>query len=166
MSKIIRISLLVFIIGITSCSSSFITRTKNKNIKLNSFTKNGISIGIENPKSIIYFNKKDIIDLYEYEISKGELGRSLDLIYNIASFEVDTILNEEKLKGTIPFLEHELKFHELLKKGKAKIIWKGSRKKLYKIKYKFERDKLGGESAYFLTKEGIKFYEITLAFGE
>lgn len=166
MKKNISLLILIFTLIISGCSSSFITKTKNKNIKLKTFTRNGVLIGIENSKSKIYFNKNDLIDLYEYDVAQGEVGRTLELIYHVSSIEKDTIFNETNLKGTIPFLEYELKFHDLLKKGKAEVIWKESNEKLSKIKYLFKKDKLGGKSAYFLTIDGNELYNITLALGE
>ena len=166
MRNSIKVLFLLLVLGISSCSSSFIVRTKNQNIKLNPLDEKGIIIGLENELVIIKFNQNELIHLFEKDIAEFYEERIAELIYEMATFKTDKIFNEKELKGTIPFMEYELKFQELLQSGNTEIVWKESKIKLKKIKYKYTRDKLGGEKAYYYKNDGTEFYNITLALGE
>ena len=162
MKNIIKIIVLTLILGISSCSSSFISRTKNRTIKLEPISEKSIKVGIENDLVIIKFNRNDLIKLFEKDITEFYDQRIIKEINDLKSLKTDKIFDEQKMKGTLPFMEYELKFHSLLKKGKAEIENKNTNKRLERIKYKFTRDKLGGENAYFFTENGNKIYEMEL----
>jgi hypothetical protein len=169
MRNLIKIIILTLTFAISSCSSSFISRTKHRTIKLVSISKKSIKIGIENDLVNIKFDRNDLIQLFEKEISEfPEYSdpRKVKELNKLKSLKDDKVFDEKKMKGTLPFMEYELKFHLLLKKGKAEIVNRKTNNKLQKIKYKFTRDKLGGENAYFFTKNGKEIYEVALTFGE
>lgn len=161
-----KIILFIFTIGFLSCSSSFIKQEKNKTIKLNPLIESEIKIGIENDLVIIKFNRSDIINLFERDLEDFFDQRLQTYVDELESLESDKFFDEKKLKGTLPFSEFELKFHELLKSGNAEIILKENNNKLKKIKYKFTRSKLGQEDVYFYKEDGTEFYNITLVLGE
>jgi len=166
MKNSIKILLLTLILGISSCSSSFIVRTKNQRIKLNPIDQKGIIIGLENEVVIIKFNQNDILQLFEKDISEFYTERTMKLIYDLKSFKEDKIFNEKKSKGTLAFTEYELKFQQLLQQGNAQVVWKCSNEILRNIKYKYTRDKLGGERAYYFSNDGTEFYNMILGLGE
>mgnify|MGYP003636233185 CR=1 FL=1 len=166
MRNSIKILLLTLIFGISSCSSSFIVRTKKKTINLNSLSENSIKVGLDNGIVQIKFNRNDLINLFETDLKEWFDPRIKSYVDDLKSLKSDTIYKKDKTIGTLPLSEYELKFHSLILNGKAEIENKETKENLKRIKYKFTRDKLGGQNAYFYTENGIEFYEILLAFGE
>ncbi|NCO64685.1 MAG: hypothetical protein GW839_10830 [Flavobacteriales bacterium] len=69
MNRKIGTLLLTLIFGITSCSSSFIARTKNKNIKLKGIDEKSIKVGTENEKALILFDKNELITLFQNDLA-------------------------------------------------------------------------------------------------
>lgn len=166
MNRKIGTLLLTLIFGITSCSSSFIVRTKKKVINLKSLSENSIKVGLDNGIVQIKFDRNDLIDLFETDLKKWLDPRIKSCVDDLKSLKSDTIYKKDKTIGILPLSEYELKFHSLILNGKAEIENKKTKENLKRIKYKFTRDKLGGQNAYFYTENGIEFYEILLAFGE
>lgn len=129
MNRKIGTLLLTFIIGITSCSSSFISRTKNQNIKLKGVHDNSIKVGAENNKVIILFDKNELIRLFQNELLDFN-DQEIKLIVNeLKSLKSDLIFSVKEWSGKIKFTE--LKFHDLLKKGKGEVIDKRSNNKIH-----------------------------------
>ena len=166
MNRKIGTLILTLIFGITSCSSSFIVRTKKKTINLKSLSENSINVGLDNGIVQIKFDRNDLIDLFETDLKVWFDPRIKSYVDDLKSLKSDTIYKKNKAIGTLPLSEYELKFHSLILNGKAEIEIKETKENLKRIKYKFTRDKLGGRNAYFYTENGIEFYEILLAFGE
>ena len=166
MRKFSKIIFPIIILGIISCSSAFIKKERNSRITLNSIPENTIKVGIENKAVIIKFNRNDLISLFEENLEKFNDQRIQGYVNDLKSLKSDTIFDKSKLKGTLPLIEYEIKFHELLKKGNAVIFDKEENRKLEKIRYKFTLDKLGGQNAYFYKMNGKKIYEVLLALGE
>ena len=166
MNRKIGTLILTLIFGITSCSSSFIVRTKKKTINLKSLSENSINVGLDNGIVQIKFDRNDLIDLFETDLKEWFDPRIKSYVDDLKSLKSDTIYKKNKAIGTLPLSEYELKFHSLILNGKAEIEIKETKENLKRIKYKFTRDKLGGQNAYFYTENGIEFYEILLAFGE
>ncbi|TRO66773.1 hypothetical protein [Christiangramia sabulilitoris] len=166
MKRISKIIFLFIILGLMSCSSSFIKKERNSTIKLNSIPENTIKIGIENDAVILKFNRNDLIYFLEKKLEEFNDQRIKGYVSDLKSIKSDTIFDANKIKGTLPFAEYEIKFHELLKKGDAIVFDKEENKELDRIKYKFTLDKLGGEDAYFYKMNGKQIYHILLAFGE
>ncbi|MCL7755145.1 hypothetical protein [Polaribacter sp. Z022] len=166
MNRKIGTLILTLIFGITSCSSSFIVRTKKKTINLKSLSENSINVGLDNGIVQIKFDRNELIDLFETDLKEWFDPRIKSYVDDLKSLKSDTIYKKNKAIGTLPLSEYELKFHSLILNGKAEIEIKETKENLKRIKYKFTRDKLGGQNAYFYTENGIEFYEILLAFGE
>lgn len=154
------------ILGMVSCSSSFIKKERKRTINLNSLSKNSIKVGVENESVIIKFNRTDIIYLFEQDLKQFKDQRIQGYVEDLKALKEDTIFDRTKLNGTLFLMEYELKFHDLLKKGKAEIIDKEENEKLDRIKYKFLLDKLGGKEAFFYKMNGKKIYQVLLALGE
>jgi hypothetical protein len=166
MNRKIGTLLLTLIFGITSCSSSFIVRTKKKTLNLKSLSVNSIKVGIDNGIVQIKFNRKDLIDLFESDLKEWFDPRIKSYVDDLKSLKLDTIYKKNKTIGNLLLSEYELKFHSLILNGKAEIKNKETKKYYKRIKYKITRDKFGGENAYFYTEKGIELYEISLALGE
>ena len=166
MNRRIGTLLLILIIGITSCSSSFIVRTKKKTINLNSLSKNSIKVGLDNGIVQIKFDRNDLIELFETDLNEWFDPRIKSYVDDLKSLELDTIYKKDKTVSTLPLAEYELKFHTLILSGKAEFRNIETEKKLNRIKYKFTKDKLGGQNAYFYNENGLEIYEIVLAYGE
>ncbi|MEC3965579.1 hypothetical protein [Flagellimonas halotolerans] len=162
----IKILLLTLILGISSCSSSFIVRTKEKKITLISLPADSIKVGLDNGKAIIKFNRNDLVELFESDLKEFTDQRIKSYVDDLKSLKSDKIYIKDKTIGTLPLSEYELKFHTLILKGKAEIQNKKTEENLKRIKYKYTRDKLGGENAYFYSGNGVGLYEILLALGE
>ncbi|QCX39561.1 hypothetical protein FF125_14340 [Aureibaculum algae] len=161
-----KILLLTLTLGISSCSSSFIVKTKKKTINLESLPENSIKVGVDNGIVQIVFDRNDLTDLFEKDLNEWLDPRIKSYVENLKSLKSDTIYKKDKTIGILPLSEYELKFHSLILNGKAEIKNKETNENIKRIKYKFTRDKLGGQNAYFYTENGIEFYEILLAFGE
>ena len=166
MNRKIGTLILTLIFGITSCSSSFIVRTKKKTINLKSLSENSIKVGLDNGIVQIKFDRNDLIELFETDLKEWFDPRIKSYVDDLKSLKSDTIYKKDKTIGTLPLSEYELKFHTLILNGKAEIENKETKANLKRIKYKFTRDKLGGQNAYFYTENGIEIYEILVAFGE
>ena len=166
MNRKIGTLILTLIFGITSCSSSFIVQTKKKTINLKSLSENSIKVGLDNGIVQIKFDRNDLIELFETDLKEWFDPRIKSYVDDLKSLKSDTIYKKDKTIGTLPLSEYELKFHTLILNGKAEIENKETKENLKRIKYKFTRDKLGGQNAYFYTENGIEIYEILVAFGE
>lgn len=166
MNRVIGILILTLIFGITSCSSSFISRTKNKNIKLGGIDEKAVKVGMENEKALILFDKNELITLFQKDLLDFYDQSVENKISELNSLKSDLIFSEKEWKGKLKFIEYELKFLELLKVGKAEIIDKENKEKVDRIKYTFIIDKLGGQDGYFRFKDGVEFYRILIALGE
>lgn len=166
MKRKIKILLLTLIFGISSCSNSFITRTKSKNIKLYGIDKKSVKVGAENEKAIILFDRNELITLFQNDLAVFYDQSVKIKIDELNSLKSDLIFPENEMKGKLKFIEYELKFLELLKAGKAKVINKESNEKVERIKYTFTMDKLGGQNGYFSFINGEEFYKILIALGE
>ena len=166
MNRKIGTLLLTLIFGITSCSSSFISRTKNKNIKLKGIDEKSIKVGAENEKALILFDKNELIALFQNDLADFYDQSVKSKIDELNSLKTDLIFPEKEWKGKLKFTEYELKFLELLKAGKAEIFDKENKEKIERIKYTFIMDKLGGKDGYFSFKNGEEFYRILIALGE
>ena len=166
MNRKIGLLLLTLIYGITSCSSSFIVRTKKKIINLKSLSDDTIKVGLDNGIVQIKFERNDLIELFQADLENWFDPRIKSYVDDLKSLKFDTIYKKDKTNGTFPLAEYELKFHTLILNGKAEFNNKDTKENLKRIKYKFTRDKLGGENAYFFNKNGIEIYEIALALGE
>ena len=166
MNRKIGTLLLTLIFGLTSCSSSFIARTKNKNIKLNRIDEKSVKVGTENEKALIVFDKNELITLFQNDLAEFYDQSVENKIDELNSLKSDLIYPEKDWKGKLKFVEYELKFLELLKAGKAEIIDKRNKEKVERIKYTFIMDKLGGQDGYFSFENGEEFYRILVALGE
>jgi hypothetical protein len=166
MKNPINILLLTLILGISSCSSSFIVRTKKKTINLKSLPENSIIVGVDNGIAVIKFNRNDLIDLFEEDLEEWFDPRIKSYLDNLKSLQSDKIYIKDRTIGTLPLTEYESKFHSLILDGKAEIENKLTKERINRIKYKFTRDKLGGQNAYFYNENGTEIYEILLALGE
>jgi hypothetical protein len=166
MNRKIGTLLLILIFGITSCSSSFIVRTKKKTINLKSLSENSIKVGLDNGIVQIKFDRNDLIDLFETDLKEWFDPRIKSYVDDLKSLQSDKIYIKEKTIGTLPLAEYESKFHILMLNGEVEIENKVTKEHLKRIKYKFTRDKLGGQNAYFYNESGTEIYEIILAFGE
>ena len=166
MNRKIGTLILTLIFGITSCSSSFIVRTKKKTVNLKSLSENSIKVGLNNGIVQIKFDRNDLIELFEKDLKEWFDPRIKSYVDDLKSLKSDTIYKKDKTIGTLPLSEYELKFHTLILNGKSEIENKQTNENLKRIKYKFTRDKLGGQNAYFYTQNGIEIYEILIAFGE
>ena len=166
MKRKIGTLILTLVFGITSCSSSFIVRTKKKTINLKSLSENSIKVGLDNGIVQIKFDRNDLIELFETDLKEWFDPRIKSYVDDLKTLKSDTIYKKDKTIGTLPLSEYELKFHTLILNGKAEIENKETKENLKRIKYKFTRDKLGGQNAYFYTENGIEIYEILVAFGE
>ena len=166
MNKKIGIILLTLVLTFSNCSSSFIARTKSRNIKLKGINENSIKVGTENNKVLILFDKNELLNLFEKEYLDFNNPSSKERINELKSLKKNFIFKESEWKGKMKYSSYELMFHELLKKGKAEIFDKRKELNIYKIKYTFVEDKLGGQDCYFSFKNGNEFYEIVLAYGE
>lgn len=162
----LKILILISIIGISSCSSSFIVQTKNKTISLSPIPKNAIKVVVDNGSFQIKFDRNSLVNLYEKDLKEWCDPRFESYIKDLKSLKSDKVFKKEKTIMTLPLSEFELKFHALLLNGEAEIINNKNQEKIQRIKYKFTKDKLGGEDAYFYTENGIEIYSIILAFGE
>jgi len=151
---------------ILSCSSSFIVKTDKTTINLEPLSKNTIKVGIDTGKYISYFSRNDLVELFEKDQEKWFDQRIESYVEDLRSLNSDTIFKNDETVLTLEMAEYGLKFYDLLLAGKARIINKETQERLGQIECKLTRDKLGGENAYFYTQDGIKFYEIVLAFGE
>ena len=166
MKKLTNILLFILILGISSCSSSFILRTKKKTINLISLPENSIKVGVDNGIAEIKFNRNDLIELFENDLNELFDSRIKSFVEDLKSQELDKVYKKDKTIETLPLAIYKLKFHKLLLDGKAEILLKEENKKLEKIKYEFTRSKLGQEDATFYTKDGTEFYHILVAYGE
>ena len=166
MKNPIKILLLTLILGISSCSSSFIVRTKKETINLKSLPENSIKVGVDNGIVEIKFNRKDLIDLFEKDLKEWFDPRINSYVGDLKSLQSQKIYIKEKTLGTLPLIEYESKFHTLMLNGDAEIENKVTKEQLKRIKYIFTRDKLGGQNAYFYNENGTEIYEIVLALGE
>ena len=166
MNRKIGTLLLAFIIGTTSCSSSFIARTKKQNIKLKGVLENSIKVGTENNKVLILFDKNELIRLFQNDLLDFNDQRIQLIVNELKSLKSDLIFSVKEWSGKVKFTEYELKFHDLLKKGKGEVIDKSSNNKIKRIKYTYIEDKLGGQDGYFSFENGEEFYRVLLAYGE
>lgn len=166
MRYLIKNILLILIFGILSCSSSFIERTKKKTINLEPLPEHSLKVGVDNEIVLINFNRNDLIDLFESDLKEWFDPRIKSYVDDLKSLKSDTIYIKDKSIGTLPLSEYELKFHTLILNGKVEIENKETKDNLKRIKYKFTRDKLGGQNAYFYFENGNEFYKILLALGE
>ena len=162
----IKILLLTLILGFSSCSSSFIVRTKKKSINIKTLPESSIKVEVDNGDFQITFSRNDLINLFDEDLKNWFNPRIKLYVDELKSLKSDTIIIKDKVIGTLQFTEYELKFHNLILKGMVEIENKKTGKNLNRIKYKFTRDKLGGKNAYFYTEDGTEFYDILLAFGE
>jgi hypothetical protein len=161
-----KILILIFIIGISGCSSSFIVQTKSKTIVLSPIPKKAIKVVVDNGNFQMRFDRNSLINLFEKDLKEWPDPRFESYINDLKSLKSDKIFKKEKTIMTLPLVEFELKFHALLLNGEAEIINNKNQEKIQRIKYKFTKDRLGGENAYFYTENGIEIYSIVLAFGE
>ncbi|GAA4280047.1 hypothetical protein [Gaetbulibacter aestuarii] len=166
MNNQIKILILTLVLGISSCSSSFILRTKRKRINLETLPENSVKVGVDNGIVLIKFNRNDLVNLFQNDLENWSDHRIKSYVDELKAFNSDTIFEKDRTVGTLPIAEYESKFHTLLLNGKADIENKSTKKYLKQIKYKFTRDKLGGKNAYFYDRNGTKIYEIVLALGE
>jgi len=166
MKKPIKILVLIITLGFMSCSSSFIQKTRNKNINLINLSETSRKIGFENDLIIALFDTNDLIPLLEKYNEEYPRQRTRLIIDNLKTIKTDLIFNEKENKGLIDFQEFEMFFHNLLKEGKSKIILKENNQNLSKIKYTFIQDRLGGEDGYFSLENGTEIYRVLLALGE
>lgn len=157
---------LILVISITSCSSSFVSTTENKKIKLKPLPEQTEKLTFENELVRISFNKKDIIKSFESDLKKSY---NYDLKNEIESLKETTkekIIDSNNFNGKVILWEYELKFHSLIKKGLVSVYSKTENKYLKQLQYKKTKDKLGGKNAYFYDDLGKELYKIILALGE
>lgn len=161
-------SLILFIFCLTflGCSKAFVVKDKTKFIKLNEIVFDGPKIGFENNLIIAKFNIKDLIKFYEKDLKEFERKEIKDEITKLKSIQKDTILDYETNKNSVKFQDYNFYFHELILDKKVQIIMKSNNKVLNRVKYKFMKDRFGGEQATLNYEDGTEIYRFTLRLGE
>lgn len=149
-----------------SCASSFNKRTAKRTINLTELLSDSLKVGIENDKALIQFERFELVNQFEKKYEKYPAWELKNEIENLKNLVRDSIVKENKYRTSLMGWDYELVFHDLLRKGKAKIKNKLSNSIVNQIIYEKYKTKLGGQETYFYFKNRTEFYKIILVLGE
>ncbi len=158
------IFILILSIAFCSCSSSLIKRTDQEQIFLKYIESEAVTIGFENEKSIIRFEKADLVNLFKKENSDFSTQVRKERIERLEDIKADTIIPISR--SSTESWELEIKFNELLTQGKAEVFNKRTGELVERIGYLKSVDKLGGVEVKYSFIDGTVFYNTVLKLGE
>ena len=160
-----KITIILFLSFIhLSCSSSFIQRTDQGKISLKGLEREALKIGIETDKSVVRFEKSDLINLFKKENSDFSTQQRKERIERLEKIDTDSIIPISK--SSTEFWELEIIFNELLTEGKAEVLNKQTGELVERIGFEKTVDKLGGVQVEYSFIDGTVFYSTKLKLGE